>query len=326
VTATPNPPPPPPPPPPERTAVAVNRVGKWFGDVVALSEVTFRLESGVTSLLGPNGAGKTTLLKILAGMLAPSTGTVSLLGKDPRRDRVSLMRYVGLVPQSDGLFEQQSALRFVRDSALLHGLQDADARARSVLALVGFDPNDSRPVKALSKGNRQKLRIAQALVHDPEIVLMDEPLDGLDPAVRAATIRLVRRLGQQGRTVLVSSHVLDEVERIGSRVIVMARGRLVAEGDFHRIRRLMDDRPLRVAISASDPARLAAELLGERLVNAVSVGESSLLVDTTDVFRFRKRLAPLALACGCELLEVQPAEEDLESVFMYLMSKWGGVQ
>ncbi|GIU84587.1 MAG: ABC transporter ATP-binding protein [Acidimicrobiales bacterium] len=312
LTAPPTQPPPPP-------TVVVDGVDKWFGDVVALAGVRFKIGPGVTALLGPNGAGKTTMLRILAGLTSPSRGSVRVLGLDPRRHRTRLVRRMGLVPQSDGLFEQLTPRAFLATVAALHGLPQASEAADESLRDVGIDPRDGRPLRALSKGNRQRVRIAQALVHAPEVLLLDEPLDGLDPTERRHMSEVIRDLGTRGTTVLVSSHVLDEVERLGSRVLVIARGRLAAEGDFKAIRALMDDRPHRIHLSVSDPKKYAAGLVGEGLVEAVRLSADGLVAETRDVFKFRRRLAPLALELDVKLREVRPLDEDLESVFMYLV-------
>ena len=299
--------------------VAVHDVSKWFGDVVAVSEVTFHLGGGITALLGPNGAGKSTLLRVLCGLTAPSSGSVSVLGGDPRADP-GLRRHIGLVPQQEGVFEPLDALGFVRLAAELSGLADADAPARRALAVVELDPDDGRRITSYSKGMRQRAKVAQALVHDPQVVFLDEPLTGLDPGQRRHLVALFRRLGEEGRCVVVSSHVLDEVERFGSRVLVVAKGRLAAEGDFHEIRALMDDRPHRVRVRCTDSRAVAAGLVGSAVAVGVLLdGPDGVIVQTTDVVRFRREVAVAARAAGARLLEVKPLDEDLDSVFRYLV-------
>ena len=299
----------------------VEGVSKWFGDVVAVSDVSFSVGTGVTALLGPNGAGKSTVLRLLCGLTPPSRGSVRVLGQDPRRDP-ALYRRIGLVPQQEALFTGMTALEFVRTAAELHGLASADAAARQALGRVELDPQDARPLATYSKGMRQRVKVAQAVVHDPQVVVLDEPLEGLDPRQRRHLIELFRGLAAEGRGVLVSSHVLDEVERFGSRVLVMAQGRLAAEGDFHAIRDLMDDRPHRLRLRTDRPRQLAAALVSGGSALAVFLsGTEEVVVDTVDVGAFRRAVAPAAAGAGARLLEVVPVDDDLESVFRYLVGR-----
>ena len=307
--------------------IRVDGVSRWFGDVVAVSDVSFDVSTGVTALLGPNGAGKSTLLRLLCGLTAPSQGTVRVLGEDPRGNP-SLYRRIGLVPQQEAVFERLTAFAFVTLAAELHDVAGpGDAAARAV-RLVDLDPDDRRPVSTYSKGMRQRVKVAQALVHEPEVVILDEPLEGLDPRQRLHLIELFRSLGSEGRCVLVSSHVLDEVERFGSRVLVMAQGRLAAEGDFHDIRALMDDRPHRLRLRTDRPSALAGALVASGAAVAVRLGSTAteggaggeVLVDTDDVAAFRATVAGAAQQAGARLLEVTPLDDDLESVFRYLVA------
>jgi ABC-2 type transport system ATP-binding protein len=301
--------------------VELDRASKWFGDVVAVSEVSFALEPGVTALLGPNGAGKSTVLRLVCGLAAPSQGAVRIFGGDPRADH-RLYRRLGLVPQQQAVFEGMTARRFVALAASLHGVPAPEAVAAEALRSVELDPGDRRGLETYSKGMRQRVKVAQALVHDPDLLVLDEPLDGLDPRQRARLIALFRRLGAEGRCVIVSSHVLDEVERWGSRVLVMAQGRLAAEGDFHAIRDLMEDRPRRIRLRTDRPQALGAELLGCGAVAGVTVtGPDAVVVDTVDGAAFRRTVAPAARSAGARLLELVPLDDDLESVFRYLVGR-----
>jgi ABC-2 type transport system ATP-binding protein len=301
--------------------IEVDGVTKWFADVVAVSEVSFSLGVGVTALLGPNGAGKSTMLRLLCGLTRPSRGTVRLLGEDPH-DNPPLYRRFGLVPQQEALFEPMSGKRFVALAAELQGLPNPSRSAEAALRIVELDPDDKRPIRTYSKGMRQRVKVAQAIVHDPEVVVLDEPLEGLDPRQRLHLINLFRRLGDEGRCVLVSSHVLDEVERFGSRVLVMSNGRLAAEGDFHAIRELMDDRPHRVRVRTDKPHEVAGALLATRsVVGARVVGDDELVVDTVDAAALRDQVAPAAKKAKAHLFEVVPLDDDLESVFRYLVGR-----
>lgn len=319
---------PPPPPPPSQTAssavastVIASRVSKWFGDVVAVSDVSFAVSSGVTALLGPNGAGKSTMLRMLAGLAPASQGEISVLGADPRKDK-DVRGRIGLVPQQEGLFAEQRAIEFVTLAAKLNKVPNPRDAAAEALGIVELDPDDVRPTRSYSKGMKQRVKVAQALVHEPDLLLMDEPLTGLDPRQRLHMIELIRDLGSRGVSVIVSSHVLDEVERLGSRVLVIAQGRLAAQGDFHEIRALMDDRPHRIRVRTNDPRKLGAALLTSSGVNGVTVDASgSVLVDTDDVEEFRRTVAPVAKHFDLQLLEVRPLDDDLESVFKYLVGR-----
>jgi ABC-2 type transport system ATP-binding protein len=300
--------------------IEVEGVSKWFGDVVAVSDVSFRIGPGVTALLGPNGAGKSTVLRLLCGLTRPSQGTVEVLGSDPHGDP-ELYRRIALVPQQEAVFRTLTGRRFVRLAAELQGLPGADAVAVRALRQVELDPDDPRPLTTYSKGMRQRVKVAHAMVHEPEVVMLDEPLEGLDPRQRLHLIELFRRLGAEGRCVIVSSHVLDEVERFGSRVLVIAQGRLAAEGDFHDIRALMDDRPNRLRVRTDRPRDLAAALVQTGIAIGLSVDGDTIVVDTTDAARFRRTVALVARAVGARLEELVPLDDDLESVFRYLVNR-----
>lgn len=309
------------PPPPMPASIEVSRASKWFGDVVAVSDVSFEVRPGVTALLGPNGAGKSTMLRMLCGLTVPAQGSVRVLGADPRRD-IAVRGRIGLVPQQESLFAEQRAVDFVTLAARLHGVQNPVDAARSAMAKVEMDPDDTRQVRTYSKGMRQRVKVAQALVHDPHVVLLDEPLTGLDPRQRLQMIELIRNLGDSGRCVVVSSHVLDEVERLGSRVLVIAQGRLAAEGDFRAIRDLMDDRPHRIRVRVADARRFAGALLEHAGVLGVTIESTeALIVETADVAAFRGSVARLARDLDLDLFEVAPLDDDLESVFRYLVGR-----
>ena len=300
--------------------VEVVNVTKSFGDVVAVSDVTFSVGPGVTALLGPNGAGKSTLFRVMCGLTAPTRGTVRVLGADARNDRAVRGR-IGLSPQQDALFDRLSGRRFVEVTAETQGVQDSGPAAQRVLDLVELDADDPKPVGAYSKGMRQRVKLAAALVHEPDVLILDEPLTGLDPVQRTRMIRLFHQLGDDGICLLVSSHVLDEVARLGSRVLVIAQGRLAATGDYRDLRDLMDDRPHRIRVAADAPRELAAALVGRGLVSGVSIAADALTIDTGDVDLFGRNIAVVARECGVRLREVEPTDDDLESVFRYLVER-----
>ncbi len=301
-------------------AIEVVNASKAFGDVIAVSDLTFSVGPGVTALLGPNGAGKSTLFRMLCGLTPPTAGTVRVLGADARHDREVRGR-IGMVSQQDALFDRLKALEFVTVAASTQGVTDGPGAARRALELVQLDPDESRPLSAFSKGMRQRVKVAAAVVHDPEVLVLDEPLSGLDPVQRRRMTELFHGLGAEGRCVLVSSHVLEEVARLGSRVVVIAQGRLVASGDYRELRALMDDRPRRIRVGVDSPRAFAAALVESGTAVGVSVGASSLIVDTLDAVALSRELAPLALRLRARLERVIPMDDDLESVFRYLVER-----
>jgi ABC-2 type transport system ATP-binding protein len=301
--------------------IVAEGVSKWFGPLVAVSDVSFDVGPGVTALLGPNGAGKSTMFRMLCGLARPSKGTVRVLGRDPRRD-AGVARDIGLVPQQEGVFEPLTAREFVALSARLQGVQDPVGAATAALRQVELDPADSRRLPAYSKGMRQRVKVAQAIVHDPPVLVLDEPLTGLDPRQRRHMVAVFRRLGAEGRCVIVSSHVLGEVERLGSQVLVMSQGRLAAAGDFHELRALMDDRPMRIHVRTDRPRELAGALLEAGSAVGVRLdGDHGIEVDTTDARALARALAPVARDRGARLLEVRPLDADLEGVFRYVVQR-----
>jgi ABC-2 type transport system ATP-binding protein len=301
--------------------IEIKNVAKWYGGVVALSGLTANIGRGLTSLLGPNGAGKSSLIRIMCGLTSPSQGTVRVLGKDPRSSG-EIRKVIGLVPQQERLPPGVNALEFVAMAASLEGMRDPSAAARKAIETVELDPDDGRHLSSYSKGMRQRVKIAQAIVHGPRILILDEPLNGLDPRQRSRMAQLFIRLGHEDRCVLVSSHVLEEVQELSSNVLVLAEGKLAAEGDFHAIRQLLDDRPHRIRLRSSDPLRLASGLMGSGTVSAVqTAGDNAIVIDTWTVSPFRRRLPRLTQELGVRLLEVAPLDDDLESVFRYLVAR-----
>jgi ABC-2 type transport system ATP-binding protein len=301
--------------------IEITNVAKWYGGVVALSGLTANIGRGLTSLLGPNGAGKSTLIRIMCGLTSPSQGSVRVLGKDPRTSG-EIRKEIGLVPQQERLPPGVNALEFVAMAASLQGLSDPTAAARKAIETVELDPSDRRHLSSYSKGMRQRVKIAQAIVHGPRVLILDEPLNGLDPRQRSRMAQLFIRLGGEDRCVLVSSHVLEEVQELSSTVLVLAEGKLAAEGDFHAIRQLLDDRPHRIRLRSSDPLQLASGLMGSGTVSAVqTAGDNAIVIDTWTVSPFRRRLPRLSQELGVRLLEVAPLDDDLESVFRYLVAR-----
>ncbi|MFP3901701.1 MAG: ABC transporter ATP-binding protein [Acidimicrobiia bacterium] len=297
--------------------VEVASASVWFGQKVALTELSCSFGPGVTGLLGPNGAGKTTLMRALVGLLPLNEGQVRVLGGDPRRER-AVQRSVALVPEDEAVPGPLTARRFVRYTAALHRIADP-ALPERCLATVGLLDVADRRLATFSKGMRQRAKVAAALVTNPLVLVLDEPLNGADPAQRLALIDLFQALGAQGRTVIVSSHILDEVERLASRQIVIVRGRLAAAGDHHGIRDALADRPRSVLVRTPAPRPLAAGLVGTDAVQGVAIEDASLVVRTSHAGAFAQALPVAARRCGARLLEVRPLDDSLESVFRELL-------
>ena len=307
------------------TTIEVEAVSRWFGNVVAVNDVTMRIGPGVTGLLGPNGAGKSTLLNMIGGFLAPSTGSVTLDGRPTWRDE-SVYRLIGLVPEREGMYESLTGAQLVLANARLHGLADARTAAQRAVDAVEMSPAADRPIATYSKVMKQRIKMATALVHDPAVLLLDEPFNGMDPRQRLHLMDLLRRLGEQGRTVLFSSHILEEVEQIAGSIQVMVAGRHAASGDFREIRRLMTERPHQYVVRSSDDRALAAAVIAGGSASGVELrsdraGGGALHVQASDVGRFSHALPALAAAHGVRLYEVAPEDESLESVFAYLVER-----
>jgi ABC-2 type transport system ATP-binding protein len=301
-------------------AIELVNAARWYGNVVAVNDVSFSLGAGVTGLLGPNGAGKTTLLHMLAGFLAPSAGTVTVLGRSPSRDP-SVYRQIGLVPEREAVYPFLTGLDYVRFNARLQGLPNAERASRDAIHRVGLDDAMDRPIGTYSKGMRQRAKVAGALVHDPQVLLLDEPFNGMDPRQRLAMMDLLSQMAVVGRTILFSSHILEEVERVGTEILVMVAGRLAASGDYRAIRALMTDRPHTITIRSSDDRRLATALMTDPAVFAVELEKDMLSVRTAHLSTFRRLIAGASRSAGVRLFEVVSTDESLESVFDYLVRR-----
>jgi ABC-2 type transport system ATP-binding protein len=282
--------------------------------------MTFAVGPGITGLLGPNGAGKSTLLGMMAGLLRPSSGRVTVLGRETWRTP-EVYRSIGLVPEREAVPAYVSGMEFARYSAQLQGLPDPDAAALRVIRTVDLEAAAHRPVGTYSKGMRQRAKLAGALVHDPSVLLLDEPFNGMDPRQRIHMMALLKSMAAEGRTILFSSHILEEVERLAERVLVVYAGRLAASGDFREIRRLMTDRPHTFTIRSSDDRRLASVLVARPAVFGVELSDGHLLVRASDYVAFVRSLPAVARDSGISLFEVVPADESLERVFSYLVRR-----
>ena len=306
------------------STLELQAVSRWFGNVVAVNDVTMTIGPGITGLLGPNGAGKSTLIHMMGGFLPPSAGTVTLDG-DPVWRNEQVYRRIGLVPEREAMYDAVSGYDFVLANARLHRLPDPQAAARRAIDTVEMADAETRSIATYSKGMKQRIKMATALVHDPPVLLLDEPFNGMDPRQRLQLMDLLHRLGEQGRTVVFSSHILEEVEQIAGRIQVMVAGRHAASGDFREIRRLMTERPHQYTVRSSDDRALAAAVIAGGSAFGVELraepGGGALHVQAADVGRFSHDLPALAAQHGVRLYEVAPEDESLESVFAYLVER-----
>ncbi|MEU4681757.1 ABC transporter ATP-binding protein [Streptomyces xinghaiensis] len=303
------------------TTLKIDHVSRWFGNVVAVNDITMTIGPGVTGLLGPNGAGKSTLINMMAGFLAPSTGTVTLDDAAVWRNE-GAYRQIGIVPERESMYDFLTGREFVLANAELHGLKDPRGAARQALATVEMEYAQNRKIATYSKGMRQRVKMASALVHEPSVLLLDEPFNGMDPRQRMQLMDLLRRMGDEGRTVLFSSHILEEVEQLAQHIEVIVAGRHAASGDFRKIRRLMTDRPHRYLIRSSDDRALAAALIADPSTAGIEIdrADGALHVQAVDFPRFTELLPRVAREHGIRLLTVSPSDESLESVFSYLVT------
>ena len=299
--------------------INVRGLSKWFGSVVAVNDISVQVHPGITGLLGPNGAGKTTLLRMITGLAKPSEGEVRLLG-EPVRDNPQLYRRVGVMSEHETVYEFLTGREFVEFAARLQHLTPLAPAVDRAIEAIGLTEVQSRPLGTYSRGMRQRMRLAATLVHEPEVLILDEPLNGTDPRQRIEFQDLMRRLADDGRTILISSHILEEVETLADSILLMVSGKLAAFGDFHAIRAKLDERPYKVRIVASDPRSMAAALVQTDEVDSVAVDpDGALIVLSRNVSALQRSVPRLAKERGIRLLRVEPLDESLESVFSYLV-------
>jgi ABC-2 type transport system ATP-binding protein len=306
--------------PTTQDAVTVESISRWYGNVVAVNEISFSLGAGITGLLGPNGAGKSTLLHMLAGLLRPSAGRATILGQTTWANP-DIYKHVGFVPERETVYPFLTGLEFVKLSARLHGLPDADAAARRAIDMVEMDDSMNRVTGGYSKGMKQRIKIAAAIVHQPSILLLDEPFNGADPRQRLRMMDMLRDMAVNGATIVFSSHILEEVERLAENVLVIVAGRLAASGDFHAIRRLMTDRPHSIMLRSSDDRRFAAALIGQPAVFGVEIVDGHVMLRTSDLEAFALVAPRVAKEQSVTIFEMAPTDESLESVFSYLVRR-----
>jgi ABC-2 type transport system ATP-binding protein len=301
--------------------IVAEHLSKWYGDVSGLNDVTVAIPPGITGLLGPNGAGKSTFMKLATGQLAPSTGTVRVLGH-PIWGNPALYARIGYCPDQDGFYERMTGRGWLEALVRLNGVPPAAARTAATRALEVVDLVDAadRKIGSYSKGMRQRVKLAQAIVHDPELLILDEPLSGMDPLMRRRTIRLIRDWARAGRSILVSSHILHEVEAMTTNILLVNNGRILAEGNVHQIRELIDEHPHTVFVRAADPRGLAQHLMAQDDVLSVTFEEGALVVQTAKPDVFYARLTALAASGDAGAIdEITSPDDNLQAVFKYLV-------
>jgi len=307
-----------------KPVVEFHKVSKWYGNVIGVNKLSIRIPAGVTGLLGPNGAGKSTLLQLATGQLFPSQGSVRVLGQEVWNN-TAMNRLIGLCPEQDAFYEWMTGWDFIYTCARLGGLPRADAKdaAARTLDAVGMFKHKDRSVRGYSKGMRQRTKLAQALVHDPEVLFLDEPFTGTDPVARRDLMEIIRKLGAEGKSVLVSSHVLHEVHTLTPNIILLNRGRLVAEGQVREIRDLIDKHPHHIVLICDEYRKLAGRVLTWDDVEGVRVlnRDKGLMVETRSPDKFYSRLPQLSLEDGLSIKEVYSDDDNLEAVFKYLVNK-----
>jgi ABC-2 type transport system ATP-binding protein len=303
--------------------ITSEHLSKWYGQVSGLNDVSVRVPPGITGLLGPNGAGKSTFMKLVTGQLKPSKGAITVLG-EPIWRNPALYHRIGFCPEQDAFYERMTGLGWVTALVALNGLEpaEADAAARRALEAVDLLDAADKKIGAYSKGMRQRVKMAQALAHDPEVLILDEPLSGMDPLMRRRTIRLIREWGRSGKSVLVSSHILHEIESMTSNILLINNGRILAEGNVHQIRELIDTHPHSVFIRAEDPKALARALLVEDGVISLRFEPGAVSVETARPDAFYARLTEMAASGEAGVIdEVTSPDDNLQAVFKYLVKQ-----
>lgn len=301
--------------------IRVEGVSRWFGSVVAVSDVTFDICAGVTGLLGPNGAGKTTLLRMMTGLAEVSDGAVTMFG-EPVRDNPPLYGRIGVMSEHETVYSFMKGREFVRMMGKIRGVSELEAAVDRTIDLVDLQHAAHLPMGTYSRGMRQRMRLAATLVHDPEVLILDEPLNGADPRQRVRFQALLRRLAEGGRTIVLSSHILEEVEQVADTVLLIVNGKLAASGGFRAIRAALDQRPYHVRVVSDAPRELAAEVVRLPSVEAVNMDpDGALILLSRNVRDLQVELPRLAQSASIGLRRVEPLDDSLESVFGYLVER-----
>ncbi len=303
------------------SVITAEHLSKWYGQVIGLNDVTIAVPPGITGLLGPNGAGKSTFMKLITGQLCPSKGTITVLG-EPIWRNPRLYHRIGFCPEQNSFYERMTGLEWVEALVRLNGVSQSEANAMARRALEAVDLTDAagKKIGAYSLGMRQRVKMAQALAHNPELIILDEPLSGMDPLARRKTIRMIKEWGREGRSVLVSSHILHEIESMTANILLINQGRILAEGDVHQIRDLIDEHPHTVYIKAEQPRALAREFLNDAGVLSLTFEDGAVVVETARPDEFYGRLTDMAASGECgAVYEVTSPDDNLQAVFQYLV-------
>jgi ABC-2 type transport system ATP-binding protein len=304
--------------------IAAAGLSKWYGNVLGLNDVTLEIEPGITGLLGPNGAGKSTFMKLITGQMKPNVGTVSVGGRRAWNNP-EVFRDIGFCPEHDVFYEDVTGWEFITGLLRFYGFPRAEIEERAARAfdVVELSEAKDRLIRGYSRGMRQRAKFAQAIAHDPGVLILDEPLSGLDPLGKRKLIRAIKGFKDEGRTVLVSSHVLPEIEALTSRIVLIHQGKILAQGDIPFIRELIEAHPHQISVRSSDPRALAARFVGDRSIQKMTFGEDgrSLVVETHKRDEFFARLTGVVLEAGIEVEEISSPDDNLQSVFEYLVGK-----
>jgi ABC-2 type transport system ATP-binding protein len=304
--------------------IAASNLSKWYGNVLGLNDVSLEIEEGITGLLGPNGAGKSTFMKLITGQLKANIGTVTVRGRRVWNDPAVFSR-IGFCPEQDVFYEDVTGWEFLAGLLRFHGYSAAEIKERAARALdiVDLTKDKDRLIRGYSRGMRQRVKFAQAIAHDPEIIILDEPLSGLDPLGKRKLIKLIKDFKSEGRTVLVSSHVLPEIEALTSRIVLIHQGKILAQGDIPYIRELIEAHPHMISVRSSDPRALAARFVGDRSIQKMTFAPDgrTLVVETHKRDDFYGRLTGVVLEDGIEVEEISSPDDNLQAVFEYLVGK-----
>jgi ABC-2 type transport system ATP-binding protein len=301
--------------------VAADHVSKWYGQVIGLNDVTVSVPPGITGLLGPNGAGKSTFMKLITGQLHPNKGSITVLG-EPIWRNPHLYFQIGFCPEQDSFYERMTGMEWVTALVRLNGLSEQEATAAATRALTTVDLMDAadKKIGAYSKGMRQRVKLAQAIVHDPQLLILDEPLSGMDPLARRKTIRMIRDWARAGKSVIVSSHILHEIESMTGNILLINNGRILAEGDVHNIRDLIDEHPHTVYVRAENPRGLARDFIDRIDVRSVKFEDGAVIIETGQPDAFYARVTELAASGDYGTIEeVTSPDDNLQAVFQYLV-------
>jgi len=304
--------------------IAASHLSKWYGNVLGLNDVSLEIEEGITGLLGPNGAGKSTFMKLITGQMKPAIGSVTVRGRKAWNDP-DVYQGIGFCPEQDVFYEDVTGWEFVTGLLRFYGYSRTEIRERAARALdvVDLTADKDRLIRGYSRGMRQRVKFAQAVAHDPDILILDEPLSGLDPLGKRKLIKLIKDFKRQGRTVLVSSHVLPEIEALTSRVVLIHQGKILAQGDIPFIRELIEAHPHQISVRSSDPRALAARFVGDKSIQKMTFGADgrTLVVETHKRDAFFSRLTGVVLEAGIAVEEISSPDDNLQAVFEYLVGK-----